>query len=839
MNFRTRIDDSPGNDVDHWNAADSVYYIEDQTGGGVTMGLASADDSIPINHYYGNPSGVAGAVDPSDEKSLYQSLTVNKVHGSADEITCMVGWEVSAMSDGSTTSLPLVISFGTSYQEILSATIEARNFLAYQNSDLQITEIQDSVSGGDVKVELYNNGLYPVSTSDVYLSPDGSIKWDAGGWSKSPILPGEHVFYSLGVGETFLSTEGAEISLLYSGGLLLDLVSFGQLGYAPDPVTDESIARFWNGVNYSNEWVRDPTPTFGARNDCMGLVYPPPIALKEVFFNANSSNERFIEIYYLGNESISTSGWTLVVDSDYVLPPVTLDATMRHFVLRARDFPSGFDMDDGTSNGDNVYLYDNLGRLADMVGWSSSHSKGFSVARIAFLRFNGFDEASSKYAGWRFDRVPTSEIVKIGPNQSRIVDPGQTAEFQISVDNQGSSPDTFDISYDSSLGWHTVIMDVLGVPIVDNDGDTVPDTDVLPVGEIYHLRVQVSAPPDPHDGNYNTLYMTATSSLDMDVLDTATLLTVAAVPPYVVVNKTANPDTIWLETVTADPRETTITLNVTGAGTPLTQSLPQDVVLVIDNSGSTDITDPNNLRLSGAKTYVDQLVVPDRVATVEFKHWAALVNGRHLSSDYVAVKADIDSLDYPGGGGTYIAEGLRVGLDEMIGYGISSHLQIIILFTDGIDDKTDELIQQAYRAADHGVIVFTIGLMNASQLHLQQVADITGGEFYPTMVPEALEEIYLAIHRKVISLAAKKIHDPIEPNPMIRDALPPYIHFVPDSFRDQDSNPTPPDNITTNSDGSTFLDWDVERLFINQSFVVKYEATSSRGGTVPVGIHLL
>ncbi|MFQ6061377.1 MAG: hypothetical protein ACE5KV_08845, partial [Thermoplasmata archaeon] len=279
MSFHTKLDSTSGDDIDNWNAVDSIYYIEDESSGTTLMGFGSADPAVPLNHYYGSPAGIGGEVDPADDKSMYEALTTNKVHGSATDMTCMVGWEVGTLPAGSTIFLPLVIAFGTKYQDVSWAISKAKGFLVLQLARLRITEVQDSASTDNVKIEVYNEGEWGVSVSEIYLSPDGFTAWTSGGWSNSPIMPGEYSVYSLGPGEAFTSTEGGKISLHYSTGSIFDSISFGQAGSIPDPLRDETASRFWGGANYTEQWTRDPTPTYGSINDGRGRLDPPSVVL--------------------------------------------------------------------------------------------------------------------------------------------------------------------------------------------------------------------------------------------------------------------------------------------------------------------------------------------------------------------------------------------------------------------------------------------------------------------------------------------------------------------------------------------------------------------------------
>ena len=841
MNFRTMINNTPGDDIDHWNAADSIYYVEDGPTGTVLMGLASADPTFPVNHYYGNPSGMAGAVDPSDDRSLYESLMTNRLHGSADDMTCMVGWEVGTLPVDSYISLPLVIAFGATYQDIAEAVNRAKEFLVTQKRWLMITEIQDFSSTDNAKIEIYNGWEKTFSTSDLYLSPDGLTSWTAGVWSKSLISPFEYSVYSLGPGEAFPSLEGGLIGLHYSNGFMLDSVSFGQQGPPPDPLGDESIARHWTGDPVSDEWGRDPTPTFGVANDGMGILDPPPIVLNGVYFNANSSNDRFLEILYFGPGSVNTSGWTLVVDSQYVLPALTLNISNRFFVLRGEDFPADFDMDDGTLNGDNVYLYDELGRLVDMVGWSSAHTRGLSMARVdvaSYWGFDGFNDTSSMTAGWIFGGSPMSHPIRLTPDQYERADLGGTVRYNISLGYFGSCADVLDITFSSTPAWETNIRDAVGNPILDHDGDTLPDGDLMLHGDTLDMMVRVTVPLGSEMWDMNVVYVTATSSVNANVSGTVILRTTAIVPPHIVANKSVEPDTVWLEGSPVFPQETTVTLNVTGSGAALEYFASQDTVFVIDNSGSMYHNDPTGLRLSAAKAYVDMMRTPDRAAIVMFASSAELVRGHHLTSNYTQVKANIDTIPPPGGG-TDMASGLTTATIELVDYGHPDHTRIEILLSDGFSD-IDAAIVAADDAAAEGIVIFTIGLHSGDSRLLRQIADITGGEYYHAPTADALEDIYLTIYHRSVEpegIAGKKIEDPAEPNPMVRDILPPHIHYIPGSFRDHNSNPCPPDVITINPDGSTVLDWDVEEILIQQSWIVKFEVTSSLDGYVPVGMY--
>jgi len=192
----------------------------------------------------------------------------------------------------------------------------------------------------------------------------------------------------------------------------------------------------------------------------------------------------------------------------------------------------------------------------------------------------------------------------------------------------------------------------------------------------------------------------------------------------------------------------------------------QDIILAIDSSGSMSTNDPTRLRISGAKEYIGRLSCPDHVAVVDFDDNAFLtkqnVGGapHHLTSyshncfpDYGEAKTDVDTID--SSGSTNYGAALLVANNEMLGYGDPDHAHVIILLTDGYNTccpnqaAGDALAQQqARRARDNGIVVFTIGLGNdVDTAMLQYIADTTGGSYYPAPTAASIRWIYFEISR--------------------------------------------------------------------------------------------
>lgn len=192
--------------------------------------------------------------------------------------------------------------------------------------------------------------------------------------------------------------------------------------------------------------------------------------------------------------------------------------------------------------------------------------------------------------------------------------------------------------------------------------------------------------------------------------------------------------------------------------------IDQDVVLAIDSSGSMAWNDPSRLRIAGAKEYISRLTCPDHVAIVDFDSVARLtrqnVGGapHHLVTpshncypDYSEAKTDLDTIDSRGA--TNFGGALEVAVNELAGYGDPGHARIIILLTDGQNTSPSKAIadalarQQARRARDRGIIIFTIGLRVNEPL-LREIADTTGGTYFQASDPTAIRWIYFEISRR-------------------------------------------------------------------------------------------
>ncbi len=164
-----------------------------------------------------------------------------------------------------------------------------------------------------------------------------------------------------------------------------------------------------------------------------------------------------------------------------------------------------------------------------------------------------------------------------------------------------------------------------------------------------------------------------------------------------------------------------------------------DLALVMDSSGSMNWNDPERLRISAAKNFVDALLPEDRAAVVDFDHWAKTLQG--LTTDKTAVKAAIDRID--ASGGTNIAAGVSFGNDILINNGQPERARMMILLTDGEGYYHSYYTEQAKL---HGITIYTIALGSSVDTRLLQgIATETGGQFYHVLAASDLPEVFRRI----------------------------------------------------------------------------------------------
>jgi len=328
----------------------------------------------------------------------------------------MVGWSSPHNQGEFMSRIPDGIGTYQGYDDVTS---QAAGWVFDNLPSLIITEFY--ADSGSATIELFNlrGGDKNLDTRWSFTVDSGAM---TGTYATDPIPSGEYTIFTMTGGSP--GNEGDTIRFYYTGSVV-DEVSFGINGVAPDPLVGESTALYWDTTDgkYSNDWTREAIPTFGVQNDVPMINSNPFVVLNEVMFNPSVIPDgKYIVIINKWGLTIDVSNYYLVCDAYYQLPPMGMPPFTTH-MINYTNAPLLFNSMNPT--GDNVYLYDNNGQLLDMVGWNTPHTNGMSVRRVpdGAGTYQGHDDTTSESAGWVFNsplQVLMTEISDDGSTQAQI-----------------------------------------------------------------------------------------------------------------------------------------------------------------------------------------------------------------------------------------------------------------------------------------------------------------------------------------------------------------------------------------------------------------------------------
>ncbi|MEK6851734.1 MAG: VWA domain-containing protein, partial [Candidatus Thermoplasmatota archaeon] len=447
--------------------------------------------------------------------------------------------------------------------------------------------------------------------------------------------------------------------------------------------------------------------------------------------------------------------------------------------------------------------------------------------------------------GWRVDEAPSLRLLALASDQRQMADIGTTVTFPLVATNLQMTAEYVNVAYATVTTWPVVLRWTNGTPLSDSlgDPDAIPDIGSVGPGASVPFLAEVSVPIEGQIGHGNLVNVTVIAASLPVGRDSVTLA--VDLYPHFDVTRAVDPSPVYVEGSGPPWNENSqITIAVTGAGLPMVQLIPIDVVWQIDTSGSMASSDPLNLRVDAVNYFIDNMRVDDRGAVVGFNDNAWVVSNRPLTyTDAMGkqtLKDDANTTRFAGGG-TNIDAAIQVANDLLIAQGNRSRPRIEILLTDGVCtvpfppcQNTNNLINQAIA---EGIVIYTIGLGSAvDQAFLDNIATRTGGRYYHADRPEDLQPIYEEIGLR-INRTAGIDPDVTDSVPMIEEHLAAYLHVVPGSFYDPVTGfPRIPSFLQQFGD-RTRIQWNVARIDINETWSVRFSVTSVRLGVQDVALH--
>ncbi|WP_435925839.1 IPT/TIG domain-containing protein [Paenibacillus sp. DYY-L-2] len=245
---------------------------------------------------------------------------------------------------------------------------------------------------------------------------------------------------------------------------------------------------------------------------------------------------------------------------------------------------------------------------------------------------------------------------------------------------------------------------------------------------------------------------------------------------YVTVSKTVSPTSITTE------EEALVTLNITGTP-PVNVIRPNDVVLIIDRSGS--MSDENKMQaaIDSAKGFVDLMdLTKHRVGVVDYSSDTS-ISSFPLTTDKTAVKNYINGLR--AGGSTATGDAIKMARQLLADHRPDAQ-PVIVLMTDGDATQPSKnpyeyALENAAQAKDEGIVFYTIALLlsNANpntsgpNLLLKEMAT-TSHHHHFVLGSVGLADIYAAIVQEIGLASAYDV--------IVKDIVSPEFEIVPGSY---------------------------------------------------------
>lgn len=182
-----------------------------------------------------------------------------------------------------------------------------------------------------------------------------------------------------------------------------------------------------------------------------------------------------------------------------------------------------------------------------------------------------------------------------------------------------------------------------------------------------------------------------------------------------------------------------------------TNKIINDVVVLIDTSGSMSRTDPDNERFDALNHLLNSMNSSNRVSVYKFDDKAQKIEG--MSSVTSGVEDEImnklDGYRYPSGN-TNMGAALNSAYKEIEASKEIGRNAMVIMLSDGgdnynLDNKFDKVIKP-YN--DEGIPVYTVGMSDGDNFYmLKKIARSSGGDYYNVKDVKDIKNTFVKIYR--------------------------------------------------------------------------------------------
>ena len=272
-------------------------------------------------------------------------------------------------------------------------------------------------------------------------------------------------------------------------------------------------------------------------------------------------------------------------------------------------------------------------------------------------------------------------------------------------------------------------------------------------------------------------------------------------------NQTVDQNRIFVKGSSLQPQLARVTLTLR---TPTSlQRLPVNLLIIVDRSASTDLAGERQ----AARQLISALQAGDQVGIASFANQATLDLALTPIEQSAAIQSALDNLN--SGGATAIGEGIAVATNELSAATSSSALPVEVLLSDGFNDAGRDPLEQAKRAADKDIKLYTVGIGHRINRDLmEKLAQMTGGQFFPTFSDAISDTILKAT---------------LPSSGVLRDIQ--IVETLSQGFSFEGAQQNAPTQVSSNPDGSVRLEWDLAALNLNQSWTTIFSVSSSKAGS--------
>ncbi len=273
---------------------------------------------------------------------------------------------------------------------------------------------------------------------------------------------------------------------------------------------------------------------------------------------------------------------------------------------------------------------------------------------------------------------------------------------------------------------------------------------------------------------------------------------------YIEVEKNITPDKITVDS----QRNNIVNINIKIS---VPKEIKMDIVFSVDSSESMKENDPQNLRISSIKNFINEIKSPNiRIGLVSWDH--DIDFEVPLTSNFSEVIHKLDYIDSEGG--TNLNIGLRGAIDLLRLSNRSDAIKIIIFLTDGVGDYTPPTYPSSpiAEAINKNYIIYTVGLGDKiDESILKEIASVTGGRYIHAKDAESLLVVFEELKDEMIKITPPKRVRLIE-------ILPEYVTLA-NNFT---KNPSyPPSKV----DGFTKIEWNIGDMNVGDVWEVSFSVT--------------